>query len=209
MTSGQGENQPGGPYGPPPQDWNAPPAGPPSSGQQYPGYAPAPPAPVGQGAPPAMERPDTVRAGIGAFVASLLVSLISSAVTLRDFDSFVDRAVATARAADNPDLTEDLIRRFLVIGLVFGLLMLALQIMFIAFAWNGRHWARVVLFVLGGIEVVFGLSGLTRDSGQTGFTTSMGWFQLLFTAAGIVLLAMKPSNEWYRYRRWLRANGRR
>ena len=45
MTSGQGENQPGGPYGspqgwnaPPPQEWNAPPP----PGQSYPGYAPVP-----------------------------------------------------------------------------------------------------------------------------------------------------------------------
>ena len=40
MTSGQGENQTGGPYGPP-QGWNAPPS-PEAYGQQYPGYAPAP-----------------------------------------------------------------------------------------------------------------------------------------------------------------------
>ena len=49
------------------QGWNAPP---PQRryGQPYPGYAPAPSAPTGYGAPPAMERPVTVRAGIGAFV---------------------------------------------------------------------------------------------------------------------------------------------
>jgi hypothetical protein len=27
------------------------------------------------------------------------------------------------------------------------------------------------------------------------------------TLAGVVLLALKPSHEWYRYRGWQRANG--
>jgi hypothetical protein len=197
MTSGQGEQEPGGQQGPP--------TGP---GEPVrPGYAPAPSVQLGQGAPPAVERPDTVRFGIGAFVAGLLVSLISTAVTLTDFERFVDRAVAAAQEAGTEGLTEELIRRFIEIGLVFGLLMVVLEVMFIAFAWRGRHWARVVLWALGGIDVVFGLAGSSGDSGQTGFTASMGWFQLLFTAAGIVLLAMTPSNDWYRYRRWQRATG--
>jgi hypothetical protein len=202
MTSGQGENQPGGPYGPP-QGWNAPP--PPSYGQQYPGYAPAPSAPTGYGAPQSMERPTTVRAGIGAFVASMLVGLISSAVTLADFDSVVDRALAAS--TQDPALTEDVLRTAISIGIVIGLVLLALNVMFLWFAWKGHNWARVVLWVLGGISVTFGLIGLAGTNGQTGFTTSMGVFSLLLTAAGIVLLAMKPSNEWYRFRGWQRATG--
>ena len=35
----------------------------------------------------------------------------------------------------------------------------------------------------------------------------MGVFSLLLTAAGVVLLALKPSNEWYRFRSWQRATG--
>jgi hypothetical protein len=207
MTSGQGGNQPGGQYGPP-EGWNPPPGqGGYDPGRPYPGYNPAPSAPTGQGAPPAMDRPTTVRAGIGAFVASLLVGLISSAVTLSDFDAFIDRAMAAS--AGNPDVTEELLRTSLEIGLVFGLILVALQVMFIWFAWIGHNWARIVLWVLGGLGVAFGLLGLAQDTGQTGFSTSMGAFQLLFTAAGIVLLAMKPSNEWYRYRSWQRTTGQR
>ena len=203
MTSGQGGNQPGGQY-PPPQGWDAPPNPP-----QYPGYAPAPAAPTGygpgSGVPAAMDRPTSVRAGIGAFVASLLVGLISSAVTLADLDSFVDRAMAAS--AGNPDVTEDLLRSTLTIGIVVGLVFVALQVLFLWFAWKGHNWARIVLWVLGGLNVTFGLVGVAAGTGQTGFTTSMGVFGLIFTAAGIVLLAMKPSNEWYRFRGWQRATG--
>jgi hypothetical protein len=202
MTSGQGENQPGGQQGPP-QGWNAPPSPP----AQYPGYAPAPSAPTGYGGAQTMERPMTVRAGIGAFVASLLVGLISSAVTFADFDSFVDRAMAAS--ADNPEMTEELLRSTLTMGIVIGLVFLVLQVMFLWFAWKGHNWARIVLWVLGGLSLTFGLVGVAAGTGQTGFTTSMGVFQLLFTAVGVVLLAMKPSNEWYRFRGWQRATGQR
>ena len=51
---------------------------PPAPPAQYPGYAPAPAAPTGYGAPPAMERPFAVHAGIGAFMANLVLGIIAS-----------------------------------------------------------------------------------------------------------------------------------
>ena len=85
MTSGDGGYQggqqggptggPGGGPADPGQGWNAPPAPP----AQYPGYTPAPAAPTGYGAPPAppaLERPFAVRAGIGAFMANLILGII-------------------------------------------------------------------------------------------------------------------------------------
>ena len=225
MTSGQhGPNDDPGQQqgqGGPPQGWNAPPpeqggwnAPPPQQpygqqqppyGQQYPGYAPAPSAPTGHGAPPPMDRPTTVRAGIGAFVASLVIGLISALVTFSDIDGLVDEALQTTT---DPAVTEEVIRTGVMIGAVVGLIIVAVQALFIWFAWAGRNWARVVLWVLGGINVLFGLIGLAAGTSQgTGFVTSLGWFQLILTAAGIVLLALKPSNEWYRFRKWQRANG--
>ncbi len=191
------------PYGQPP--YGQPPQGQPPYGQQYPGYAPAPSAPTGYGAPPAMERPTTVRAGIGALVASLLLGLISSIVSFSDIDTLIDRSMA---ATTDPAVTEDILRSGIIIGAIVGLLIVALEVLFLWFAWKGHNWARIVIFVLGGISVVFGLVGLAAGASQsTGFLTSLGWFQLILTAAGIVLLALKPSNEWYRYRGWQRANG--
>ena len=216
MTSGQNgpygdQGQPGPPQGQggPPQDWNAPPQGwnapPPQQpyGQQYPGYAPAPSAPTGYGAPQPMERPQTVRIGIGALVASLVIGLIAAVVTFSDVDALIDQTLQTGT---DPALTEEVIRSSLIIGVVIGLIITALQVLFLWFAWKGHNWARIVIFVLGGISLVFGLIG--AGTGQsTGFLTSLGWFQLLLTAVGIVALALKPSSEWYRFRGWQRANG--
>src|SRR5687768_16262575 len=109
MTGGQGSGPYGNPEGqggaqgqPDPQGWGVPQGQPPYGqslygqplqgqppycqpryGQQpYPGYGPAPSAPTGYGAPRPVERPLTVRAGIGAFVASILLSLASALVSL-------------------------------------------------------------------------------------------------------------------------------
>ena len=220
MTSGQSgpygdqgqQGQPGPPpgQGGPPQGWNAPPpqqpyGQQPNYGQQYPGYAPAPSAPTGHGAPPAMERPQTVRIGIGALVASLIIGLIASIVTFSDVDGLIDQTLQTST---DPALTEEVIRSSLIIGVVIGLIITALQILFLWFAWKGHNWARIVIFVLGGISLVFGLIGLAAGTNEsTGFLTSLGWFQLILTAVGIVALALKPSSEWYRFRGWQRANG--
>jgi hypothetical protein len=205
MTSGQGENQPGGQSGPP-QGWDAPPS-PDPYGQQYPGYAPAPSAPTGEGVPTAMERPTTVRAGIGAFVASLVLGLIAQIVVFADMDTLIAQARAAAPA--DQQLTDNVIRAGLVLGAVVGLVFVALDALFIWFAWRGRNWARIVLWVLGGLGVAGGLVSLAGGTSQSGFLTSLSVFQLLLTIAGIVLLALKPSNEWYRFRSWQRATGQR
>ncbi len=211
MTSNEGgyqggqQGSPGGAPGDQGQGWNAPPAPPP----QYPGYQPAPAAPTGFGAPAAMERPVTVRAGLGAFIATLVLGLVSAVVTFAQFDELVQAAlVAQGSDAELGVLGEDVVRTALIAGAVFALLLTALQIMFIWFAWNGRNWARIVLWVLGGLGVAGGLFGLVSPQpGMPGYLTGLNLFSLLITIAGIVLLALKPSNEWYRYRGWLRATG--
>jgi hypothetical protein len=201
MTSGQGGN----PYGPP-EGWNAP------QPPQYPGYAPAPSAPTGYGAPQPMERPTTVRAGLGAFIATLILSLVSSIVTFADFDNILNAALA-AQGTNTADLGVDqhaFVRTVLIAGVVFGLVFAALQVMFIWFAWNGRNWARIVLWVLGGLGVVGGLIGIASpQAGQPGFLVGISLFSFLLTLAGVVLLALKPSNDWYRFRKWQLANGQR
>jgi len=220
MTSGQGGQYPGpeGQYpapegqgappqgwnAPPPQGWNAPPPPQQPYGQPYPGYAPAPSAPAGQGAPPALERPTTVRAGIGAFVANLILGIVSSIVTFSDIDDLV--AQELARSASDIEVTDDLIRSAIVIGAVVTLIFVGLQLLFIWFAWKGHNWARIVLWVFAGLGIAGAMVNLAVGS-PLGFLSALTVFQLLLLIAAVVLLAMKPSNEWYRFRRWQRASG--
>jgi len=209
------------PYGPPPQ--GQPPYGQPPYGQSpygqppYPGYGPAPSAPTGFGAPRPVERPVTVRAGIGAFVGSIVLSVVAHVLTLLNWDEVMAGALTSAEAdlgglpAEEAQLAADFAETFGVIGFVVGLLATAVFALFGWFAWKGHNWARIVLWVLAGLGILFGLIG-AGSSAALGLVTLptiqfLSWFEILFDAVAIVLLALKPSHEWYRYRGWLRATG--
>ena len=205
MTSGQGGNSPGGPYGPP-QGWNAPPG----PGPQYPGYAPAPSAPTDFGAPQSMERPTTVRAGLGAFIGSMVLGAVAQVVTLLNYQtilnwSFDNAGIQSGVDRDAALQAADVGAR---IGIVIGFLFIAVYGLFVWFAWRGQNWARIVLWVFAGLGIVSGLAGLAVGS-PLPFLGALGGFQMLLLIAAVVLLALKPSNEWYRFRRWQRMTGQR
>jgi predicted membrane channel-forming protein YqfA (hemolysin III family) len=139
-------------------------------------------------------------------MANLILGLISALVAFTSLDTLV----AQALAAEGLDVSvdEDVLRSAVIAGYVIVLVFAALQAMFIWFAWQGRNWARIVLWILGGLSVVSGLASLgTATAPSTGFLTALSWFGFALALAGIVLLAQKPANEWYRYRGWLRATG--
>ncbi|WP_166486419.1 hypothetical protein [Blastococcus saxobsidens] len=217
------------PYGQPP--YGQPPYGQPQPGQppygqpQYPqhgqpqpgqtpyGYAPAPSAPSGWGpdAPTPMERPVTVRAGIGAFLAALVLSAVGTLALVLNWEEFRDWTLSEAGGQfGDPELegidAEAFAELTLQLGVAFSLLILLLQLLFIWFAWKGRNWARIVLWVLGGLALLSApFAG--ASSGPLPFVTALTWFQIVLTAVGVVLLALKPSNDWYRFRKWQRATG--
>jgi len=213
MTSGPQDPQQGGygqqpPYGQQPQQYGQ---QPPQYGQQQPygqqpygqqpygqqpgmgGQSPYPAAPQGNAwggpPPPPTPRPATVRNGIFAFLANTVLGLLGSIVTFADIDSLV------ADAARDANVTEDSVRGLLITGAVIGLVFLALYLLVLWFAWQGRNWARIVLWVLGGLSVASGIFGLGNGNG---LLAVLGVVQLLLVIAGIVLLALKPSNEWFR-----------
>src|SRR3712207_5781041 len=163
----------------PQQGWQDPQQG--WQGQPPYGYAAAPSAPGHHFPPEAPERPTTVRVGVGAFMATLILGLIGSLVQFSGLEDLVAQEVA--RASD-PVITEDVIRAGLVVGVVIGLLLVALEALFIWFAWKGRNWARIVLIVLGGLSAVFGLAGLGTATASTGFLDSLSVISLLLTIVG-------------------------
>jgi hypothetical protein len=191
----QGQPQHGQPYGQPQYGqppYGQPPYGQPPYGQGQPGYNPYPSAPGGSnwGAPVApTERPATVRNGIFAFLANTVLGLLGSIVTFADFNSLVDDAALEA------GVDPDSVRAGIMVGAVIGLLFLAAYLLVLWYAWQGRNWARIVLWVLGGLSVLSGLVGLGNGNG---FLALLGVVQLLLCIAGIVLLALKPSSDWYR-----------
>ena len=191
MTSGPQDPQQGG-YGQPPygQSPGQPQYGQPQYGQPGPGGNSYPAAPQGWGpdGPSAgpSERPTTVKAGIGAFLANTVLNLIGTILVFTDLDSY------RADLAETGDLTAEQVDTAISVAMVISFLFIAAFAAVLWFAWQGRNWARIVLWVLGGLSVITALSGTSATGGL------LGTLQLLLIVVGIVALALKPSNEWYR-----------
>ncbi|RBY76651.1 hypothetical protein DQ239_14080 [Blastococcus sp. TF02-09] len=201
---------------PPQQGWGAPPPqgweGQPQQGWQQPGqwpgygnpYEPPPP-------PGSADQPFTVRAGIGAFVATVVLGLVGSVVMFFNYDTVLDEAIAQAGAGltgEDRETAQDIAEIVVQFSLVVSAIFTAVYLLFLWFAWRGRNWARIVLWVLGGLSVLSGFAGMGSGGTGVGYIDGLNVFSLLLTIAGIVLLALKPSNDWYRYMGWARATGR-
>jgi hypothetical protein len=74
---------------------------------------------------------------------------------------------------------------------VISLLLTAGYLAVIWSAWQGRNWARIVLWVLGGLSLASAFSAPGAGTGVPGL------LQLPLLVVGIVALALKPSNRWY------------
>jgi hypothetical protein len=156
-----------------------------------------------------MERPVTVRAAIGAFVGSIVLSVVGQVIQALNWETIFDSDLAASLgdvSEEEADFVADLMDSFGVFALVLGLVFTAVFALFVWFAWRGHNWARIVLWVLAGLGVAFGLVGVAGGS-PLPVLTALAAFELLFDVVAIVLLALKPSNEWYRYRSWQRATG--
>jgi hypothetical protein len=158
-----------------------------------------------------MERPFAVRAGVAAYIAALLLAAIAVVYTFADLSTVLDD---TLEASGTPVADPQFVRTLFVAGQVFALAWCALQAMFVGFAWHGRNWARIVLWVLGGLAVVLGATGVFGTSYLPGFLRGLDVFQYVLTVAAVVLLAQRSAHAWYRNRKeraayegWLRATG--
>jgi magnesium-transporting ATPase (P-type) len=218
MTSGQGQH--GEPHGKPPQ-WQQP--GPPPYGQPGPppygqpgpppyGYAPMPSTGYGQPPPEPKERPLTVRAGLGAFMVTIVLGIASTLFAWANWDAFIDQTLAQQPGFQDPQFQESgldakaFADTFMTVFVVVGLIIAGLYVLFVWFAWRGYNWARIVLFVLGGLGIASGLANLA-SIGASPFPslTALSLFSFLAVLVGVVLLARKPSSEWFASEKWRRS----
>jgi hypothetical protein len=165
-------------------------------GQQGWGY-PAAPGQQQQSLPPT-PRPTTVTAGVAAFALNVLLGLVTSVLALADWDATIDEAAE--RQGVDPESVRQFAEIGAVVGVVVGLLFLVGTGVVLWFAWTGRNWARVTLWVIAGLSLLFGVVGLvvsaTTDVG--GGRTALGVVGLVLQVVGVVLLALRPSSAWYR-----------
>ncbi|MCK2236730.1 MULTISPECIES: hypothetical protein [unclassified Crossiella] len=212
------QQQPG--YGQPPQPgYGQPQYGQPQYGQQ-PGGQYLPPGMPGGGGPVA--RPQQVELAFWIWIAGAVVSVIGSVLGFIGARQQIASIMESQRTV-NADLPPELQQRIqqtaesiggtaLIVGLVFGIIMAGLFVMFSVFMRNGRNWARVVLTVLGGIGIVGGLfslagagflASLPADgpipaAGMTSVGTYLGYLPPLCAIAGIVFMFHRNANYYFK-----------
>lgn len=155
------------------------------------GSAPMPPppdsGPVSRG-----QAPSTVVNAVRLMYVSAALSLVSMVVVFFTKDALED----SLRKAD-PQLSDARIEQALNAGLVFavvfGIIFTVLWLVLASFVRKGANWARIVTWVLAGLSVL----SVVFLFGQPPLNLVLGLVGVLVSIAIIVLLALKPSSEYF------------
>src|SRR4029453_5045859 len=148
--------------------------------------------------------------GLGGFVRGIVLSLVVEVIRLLEWDTVFGPALEGSMGPLSPEEADmmNAVRDSLgVIGFVVGLAFTAVYALFAWFAWRGHNGPRIVGCVLAGLGLTFTFLTVASGGGPLPIINALTVFEMLFDAAGVVLLALKPSNEWYRFRSWQRATG--
>ncbi|MGH3874575.1 MAG: hypothetical protein ACRDSR_24255 [Pseudonocardiaceae bacterium] len=113
----------------------------------------------------------------------------------------LQREAAERALAEDPTLDrssmESVMAAVPVVVVVIVLLFVLAELVVVFLMRGGRNWARIVLAVLGGLGVLFGLIGLTAG----GLASIGSLLQLLILGGAIVTMFLPPANAWFRPQR--------
>lgn len=211
---GQGQGQPGpwntgqpGQPGPTQNGYGYPaPAGPPQPGySNYPGPGGQPQGYAYPGSPygqmPQAEnptRPKQVNTGFWLLVTSAVLGLISLpfAISFMNSPEFIDKLQETARNA-NVEIDSSYISAAIAGGtfstVLSGIFALAVSLGLAFLVRAGFNWARILVTIFAAFSL-FGVFNLFFTGPIAGVLTLA---QILVTVGAVVLLFMKPSNEYF------------
>jgi hypothetical protein len=182
MTEGPNPYEPAPPVEPGPPPYGAP--MPPVDQNQY----AVPRGPVGL--PPSSVVNATRLMFVSAALGVIgLIVLLASKSNLRD-----------QIAKKNPDYDahklDTVVNAAVAIGITFGVIFIVLYVLLALQVKKGKNWARIVTWVLAALGVLSALSSLAQTN--TGGSRAASLVGGVVDLAIIVLLAQKPSNDYFR-----------
>ncbi|HWR46859.1 MAG TPA: hypothetical protein VN327_04445 [Pseudonocardiaceae bacterium] len=143
-------------------------------------------------------RPKEVEISFWLWIATLVLGVVGAVAAYSQINQIrantIDRALAQNPAA-NQSMIERAATAGFVVGVVLVLLIVAAELVFVFLMRGGRNWARIVLAVLGGLGVLFGLIGLAIGGGSV-----TGLLQLLLLIGAIVTMFLPSANAWFQPR---------
>jgi uncharacterized phage infection (PIP) family protein YhgE len=176
--------------------------GPPGApGPGGPGWGP----PAGVPAPP---EPREVTISFWLWVASIVVGVVGAIAAFSMLSGITEQVVAaTGGGGRNSGAVTTAITAALVVGAVFGVVLIALELLFTIFMRRGRNWARIVLTIVGGLGVLSAVAGLATGSTtridtqvietRSPLTTVLSLVQAVLIVVAIVMFFRKPANDYF------------
>lgn len=145
--------------------------------------------------------PKEVELSFRLWIASIVVGLLGSLLTFAMLDEFrqqaIDDIIASTPEVD-PQFAENAVNASLIGGLVFGLVLLGLEVLFIVKMRAGRNWARITLTVLGAIGIIGGLFSL----GQPGLAAVTSGLSALILLGAVATMYLPGAQPWFRRPRY-------
>lgn len=167
--------------------------GPPPGGQ-------LPPFPSPRNWPPTRpEPPREVRTAFTLWVSGLVIGVISGALSFvwgNPLDEGRQRAQADATSQVSRDQLDTIFNVVLVIALVFAVVFIAVEVLFMFKMKAGRNWARIVLTVLTGFTVLLFPLGVILQP-ELGITDAVGAIQVVLMVTATVFMFRAPANDYF------------
>jgi uncharacterized membrane protein len=152
---------------------------------------PAPPPSEWQGQPAAIEPPQEIKTAVNIVWAIVAVSVLATILTFLYLDDFVEAAGADLTSAE-----QDAARSGAIVGAIIGFLVFgALWVVLGIFLRKGANWARIVLTVLAGLGILFGIIPLLAGN-QPAVLMIVSIVQLVLLVALLYFMWRKESTAY-------------
>jgi hypothetical protein len=136
------------------------------------------------------EAPPSIRRAVSLVWAVVALSVLTAALQFLYIDDIVQ---ATIEAQPDAGISADAARTTILLsGVVFLVLFGALWVLLGVFLNRGANWARIVLTILAGIGVLFGLLNLGGAGGSQ---------PLMLTVTGLVSVVLQAALLYYLWQR--------
>jgi hypothetical protein len=160
-------------------------------------YTPMPSAP--QGGVPTVKDPRTapssVRNAVRLMFLLAALGLVGIIVVFAD-KSALKTAIRNANSGYDSKQIDDALNTAVTIGAVIGVILIVLYVLLALQVRKGKNWARIVTWVLAGLGALGSVSNLAQP--QAAITKVIAGVELVLYVVLIVLLAMGPSNAYFR-----------
>jgi hypothetical protein len=160
-------------------------------------YTPMPAAPQG-GVPTTNDprsAPSSVQNAVRLMFLLAALGLIGIIVVFADKNA-LRTAIENANSGYSTKQVDDALNTAVAIAAVIGIILIVLYVLLALQVRKGKNWARIVTWVLAGLGVLGSVGNLAQP--QAAITKVIAGVELVLYVVLIVLLAMKPSNEYFR-----------